>query len=227
INGVTMEVRQTNPVTIERGRFFSAEEARRGAQVAVLGKSVAEVLFERGNPVGKEILMGGQQFYVIGIYEEQGNFMGVQNMDNQMTIPMGAYQKVFGLDNDVTIVVKFPNEKVFQDGQYDVIGVVRRIRGLSPLEENNFAVNKPQAFEQAYSSMTFAIYGIGIFLTSLALFIGGIGVMNIMFVSVKERTKEIGIRKAVGAKSWEILLQFLIEAIIICLAGGAIGVLMS
>src|SRR5699024_10052014 len=137
------------------------------------------------------------------------------------------YQKVFGLDNDVTIVVKFPNGKVFQDGQYDVIGVVRRIRGLSPLEENNFAVNKPQAFEQAYSSMTFAIYGIGIFLTSLALFIGGIGVMNIMFVSVKERTKEIGIRKAVGAKSWEILLQFLIEAIIICLAGGAIGVLLS
>jgi putative ABC transport system permease protein len=104
---------------------------------------------------------------------------------------------------------------------------MRQIRGLDPLDDDDFAINKAALFEQEFQSMKMIIYGIGIFLTGLALFVGGIGVMNIMFVSVKERTKEIGIRKAVGAKSWEILLQFLMEAIVICLIGGLIGVLLS
>jgi putative ABC transport system permease protein len=104
---------------------------------------------------------------------------------------------------------------------------MRQIRNLDPLEDDDFAINKAALFEQQFQSMKVAIYGIGIFLTGLALFVGGIGVMNIMFVSVRERTKEIGIRKAVGAKSWEILLQFLMEAIVICLFGGLIGVVLS
>jgi len=104
---------------------------------------------------------------------------------------------------------------------------MRRIRKIDPREDVDFAINKPEAFRQQYQAMTGAIYGIGIFLTALSLFVGGIGVMNIMFVSVKERTKEIGIRKAVGAKYYEILLQFLIEAVIICFIGGLIGVGLS
>ena len=104
---------------------------------------------------------------------------------------------------------------------------MRQIRQLDIMEDNDFAVNKPELFKAEFDRMTSIIYLIGIFLTGLALFVGGIGVMNIMFVSVKERTKEIGIRKAVGAKSWEILFQFLIEAIVLCLIGGVIGVLLS
>lgn len=104
---------------------------------------------------------------------------------------------------------------------------MRRIRQLDAKAENNFAINKLDVFRQQYQMMTGAIYGIGIFLTGLSLFVGGIGVMNIMYVSVKERTKEIGIRKAVGAKSYQILLQFLIEAVAVCCLGGAVGVLIS
>jgi len=113
------------------------------------------------------------------------------------------------------------------DGEYEVIGAMRQIRGLDPMDSDDFAINQAALFEQEFQTMKMAIYGIGIFLTGLALFVGGIGVMNIMFVSVKERTKEIGIRKAVGAKSWEILLQFLMESIVICIVGGIIGVILS
>ena len=134
---------------------------------------------------------------------------------------------MYSLRSGIQLAVQFPNEEAMEDGEYEVIGAMRQIRQLDPLEENDFAINKAALFEQEFQGMKVAIYGIGIFLTGLALFVGGIGVMNIMFVSVKERTKEIGIRKAVGAKSWEILLQFLMEAIVICLVGGVIGVLLS
>jgi putative ABC transport system permease protein len=227
IEGATESVTRTNPVEVADGRFYSAEEARRGAKVAVLGSSVADVLFDREYPLGKEIRIAGQRFFVIGLLEKQGKFLGIEDTDNRISIPMEAFQQVFGSRGDVRIAVKFPDKETMSEGQYEIEGSMRRIRQLDPLEENDFAINKPEAFQQQYDAMTYAIYGIGIFLTSLALFIGGIGVMNIMFVSVKERTKEIGIRKAVGAKSWEILMQFLIEAVIICLAGGAIGVLLS
>ncbi len=225
IEGATRSIMQTNPVGIKKGRFFTRTEAQTGAQVAILGTSVVDALFEQGFPLGKEIRIKGQRFFVIGVYEEQGSFFG-RDRNNRITIPISAFHQIFG-EKNVQIAVKFPSEKAFQRGQYEIEGVMRRIRNLSPLEENDFAINKPEAFERAYNNMTFAIYGIGIFLTSLALFIGGIGVMNIMFVSVKERTKEIGLRKAVGAKSWEILFQFLIEAVIISLVGGIIGILLS
>lgn len=225
IEGATRSIMKTNPKDLKVGRFFTHTEARTGAPVAVIGTSIVDALFEQGFPLGKEIRIKGQRFFVIGVYEDQGSFFG-QDRNNIITIPIKAFQQIMGREN-IQIAVKFPNEKAFERGKYEIEGVMRRIRNLSPLEENDFAINKPEAFEKAYNNMTYAIYGIGIFLTSLALFIGGIGVMNIMFVSVKERTKEIGLRKAVGAKSWEILYQFLIEAVIICLAGGVIGILLS
>jgi putative ABC transport system permease protein len=123
--------------------------------------------------------------------------------------------------------VKFADAEMLEAGQYEVEGVMRRIRKLDPGAENDFAINKLDLFRQQYQVMTGAIYGIGFFLTGLALFIGGIGVMNIMFVSVKERTKEVGIRKAIGAKSSEIMYQFLVESVVICTFGGVIGVIIS
>ena len=114
-----------------------------------------------------------------------------------------------------------------QDGEFEVIGAMRQIRQLDPLEDDNFAINKAALFEEEVSGIKTAIYGIGVFLTGLALLVGGIGVMNIMFVSVTERTREIGIRKAIGATKKIILSQFLYEASVICLVGGLIGVLLS
>ena len=227
VHGATEGVTRTESIELDEGRFFTPEEARRGANVAIIGQSVIDVLFEYEYPLGKEIRVNGYKFIVIGMLKKQGKFLGLEDVDDRVMIPMTTYRNLFGARNNVRLTVKFPDETTMQEGQYEIEGLMRRIRGLDPMEDNDFAINKPEMFRQQYEAMTVAIYGIGIFLTSLALFIGGIGVMNIMFVSVRERTKEIGIRKAVGAKAWEILSQFLIEAVIICLAGGVIGILLS
>lgn len=227
LQGASESLAQTSTMDIEEGRFFTAEEERTGANVVVMGQSVSDALFEFEYPLGKQIRIAGQRFLVIGLLERQGSFLGLEDVDNQVIIPMTAFQEIYGTRVDVRLTVKFPDEEAQAEGEYEIEGLMRRIRQLDPMDDNDFAINKPEAFRQQYESMTFAIYGIGIFLTSLALFIGGIGVMNIMFVSVRERTKEIGIRKAVGAKAWEILGQFLIEATIICMIGGVIGVLLS
>lgn len=227
VHGATESINRTGSMDIEAGRFFTGEEERTGSNVVIMGQSVTDALFEFEYPLGKEVRIGGQRFMVIGLLERQGKFLGLEDVDNQVLIPMSAFREIYGSRTNVRLTVKFRDETAQQEGELEVEGIMRRIRQLDPLEENNFAVNKPQAFRQQYEAMTFAIYGIGIFLTSLALFIGGIGVMNIMFVSVRERTKEIGIRKAVGAKAWEIQGQFLIEAVIICIVGGVIGVLLS
>lgn len=225
--GATANVTHTSSMEIADGRFYTAEEGRSGANVVILGQSVSNLLFEFEYPLGKEVRIGGQKFLVIGILEKRGKFLGLEDVDNQVTVPLAAFQELYGSGNSLRLSVKFSSESALKEGQYEIEGIMRRILRQDPLEDNRFAINKPEAFRQQYEVMTGAIYGIGLFLTSLALFIGGIGVMNIMFVSVRERTKEIGIRKAVGAKAWEILMQFLIEAVIICLMGGVIGVLLS
>lgn len=227
LNGVTQSYFQTSGLDIENGRAFSESEVDRAARVVILGGSVVDVLFTNQDPLNKNVRIQGQRFTVIGTLERRGNFLGLEDTDNQMIIPITAYGTLYSLRYGIQLNVQFPDEETMGDGEYQVIGAMRQIRQLDPLEENDFSINKAALFEQEFKGMKLAIYGIGIFLTGLALFVGGIGVMNIMFVSVKERTKEIGIRKAVGAKSWEILLQFLMEAIVICLVGGVIGVILS
>lgn len=228
LSGVTQSHFQTAGLDIADGRAFSEAEVDRAARVVVLGSSVVDVLFPNNeDPLGKNVRINGQRFTVIGVLESRGSFLGLEDVDNQMIIPITAYGTLYSLRYGIQLAVQFPTEEAMVDGEYEVIGAMRQIRQLDPLEDDDFAINKAALFEQEFQSMKVAIYGIGIFLTGLALFVGGIGVMNIMFVSVKERTKEIGIRKAVGAKSWEILLQFLMEAIVICLVGGIIGVLLS
>lgn len=227
LNGATANYFQTAGLDIESGRAFNEAEENRGAKVVILGGSVADVLFPNSDPIGKQVRIRGQRFIVIGTLERQGNFLGLEDTDNRMVIPISAYATIYDLRWGIQLSVQFPSEEMLEDGEYEVIGAMRQIRGLDPLEDDDFAINQAALFEQEFQTMKVAIYGVGIFLTGLALFVGGIGVMNIMFVSVKERTKEIGIRKAVGAKSWEILLQFLIESIVICMLGGLIGVLLS
>ncbi len=227
VSGVTPDYSLTNTIDLEDGRFFTSEEYQANKRVVIIGASVEEVLFPQGNSIGKSVRIGGQRFEVIGKLAKQGNFLGMQNFDNQVLMPITSYGRIYGLRNGVTLQVKFPNEQALQEGEYELEGIMRRIRQLDAKAENNFAINKLDVFRQQYQMMTGAIYGIGIFLTGLSLFVGGIGVMNIMYVSVKERTKEIGIRKAVGAKSYQILMQFLIEAVAVCCLGGAVGVLIS
>jgi putative ABC transport system permease protein len=227
LSGATYTYFQTAGLNLADGRAFNEEEAQRGARVVVIGDGIADALFPDEDPLNKQVRIRGQRFIVIGVLERQGNFLGMENLDNQMVIPVTAMASIYDLRWNVQLSVQFPTEEALVDGEYEVIGAMRQIRGLDPLDDDDFAINQAALFEQEFQTMKVMIYGIGIFLTGLALFVGGIGVMNIMFVSVKERTREIGIRKAVGAKSWEIMLQFLMESIVICLLGGVIGVILS
>lgn len=227
LTGATAGYFQTSGAELETGRVFSPADVRSSARVAVIGASVAEALFPNEDPLDKTIRVRGRRFTVIGQMQAQGNFLGLEDMDNIVIVPIKAYGELYNLRWGIELSVQFADAASMEEGEFEVIGAMRQIRQLDPLEDDDFAINKAALFEEEISGIKMAIYGIGIFLTGLALLVGGIGVMNIMFVSVRERTREIGIRKAVGAKSWEILLQFLTEAVIICVIGGLIGVLLS
>lgn len=227
LRGVTASYLSTAAVELDRGRFFTDEEYRSARNVAVVGTGIAESLFGDRDPIGQSIRIGGQRYDVIGVLTKQGNFMGLESFDNQAILPATSFGRQYGFRRFVQIQVKFEDEARLEEGIYEIEGLMRRIRRLEPGVENDFSINRLDMFRQQYQALTGAIYGVGIFLTALALFVGGIGVMNIMFVSVKERTREVGIRKAIGARNSEILLQFLIEAIVICMFGGVIGTLLS
>jgi putative ABC transport system permease protein len=158
--------------------------------------------------------------------EQGGSTFGGPNFDRQVIIPISTFIKDFGgrRNSDVDISVKASTIAGMDDLEYEVIGEMRKIRKLKPAQGDNFSINKLDSLLGAFNNIVGAVLGIGLLVTSIALFVGGIGVMNIMFVSVTERTREIGIRKAIGAKRRSILMQFLFESAIICLVGGVIGI---
>jgi len=227
LNGASSNYLNIQGLDILSGRMFTENEVRSANKVAIIGVSIRDEFFEDSDPLGKQIRIGGQKFTVIGVLEKQGNFLGLGDADNRVIIPIDAYGQIYGLRFGVNIGVKFPNEEAMIDGEYEIEGLMRQVRKLDAAEENDFAINKPQAFEEQLAAFKSGLYFGGFVLVGLSLLIGGIGIMNIMFVSVRERTKEIGIRKAVGAKSWEILTQFLIEAVMICVVGGVFGVMLA
>ena len=222
IVGTTTDYMQTSNTTIEKGRFITQGENNSGSRVAVIGYDVAEELFENFDPIGEDVKIGSYKFRVVGVIEKQGKFLGLQSMDNQAIIPLGTFQRLFSRRGFFRLSVKVDKNNM-EEAEFEVRSIMRRIRGLRPDEQDNFAINKQEAFETTYNGIKLAIGGTGIFITVLSLVVGGIGIMNIMFVSVKERTREIGIRKAIGATRNVILSQFLIEAVLICLMGGLTG----
>ncbi|PSQ84003.1 MAG: ABC transporter ATP-binding protein [Bacteroidetes bacterium QH_2_63_10] len=228
VNGVGVQYPRIQSVDLQRGRFFSRDEARSARSVVVLGATVADELFPIGSPLGREIRVGGREFDVVGVLEKQGGGLFGNGLDGEVLIPFQAFEAQWGVrDRNVEVSVKIDPSASVAEGKTEIIGITRVERGLKPAEENNFEVIQRSDVQESFAPVKTGIYGVGIFLTALALVVGGIGVMNIMFVSVKERTQEIGIRKAVGAKKRTILLQFLIESIIICFIGGVIGVGLS
>ena len=226
LNGATSNFLNIQGLDITSGRMFTENEVRSANKVAIIGVSIKDEFFENIDPLGKQVRIGGQKFTVIGVLEKQGNFLGLGDADNRVIVPIDAYGQIYGLRYGVNIGVKFPNEEAMIDGEYEIEGLMRQIRNLDATDENDFAINKPQAFEEQLAILKEGFIG-GFVLVGLSLLIGGIGIMNIMLVSVRERTKEIGIRKAVGAKSWEILTQFLIEAVLICIVGGVVGITLA
>jgi putative ABC transport system permease protein len=221
-------VRTTN-FNFRRGRFFSSLESSGARNVAVLGSEVAAHLFERQNPLANEVKIDGIPFRVVGVLEKQGsNLLGNFNPDNQVYIPIGTVFKYFRRNRDtVTIVVRARNTEMLAATREEAIGLMRRVRGLMYDEKDDFSINEQEGLTENYNQVVGVIKIVGLFITGLSLLVGAIGIMNIMFVSVKERTKEIGIRKAIGAKRRTIMGQFLTEAAVICLMGGLIGLLLA
>ena len=222
--GSTADYGSTISVDFQDGRLFNPDEAKDGSQVCVLGIDVAEKLFPNRPALDQMVKIEGQPFRIIGVLAKQGSFLGLFSMDNQTIIPLNAYRKHFDVRNgEVQIRVKMKDKLHMDDAQEELIGAMRRVRGLIPGERDNFSVEQQQAFKQQLDPIKKGIALAGLFVTGLALFVGAIGIMNITFVSVKERTKEIGTRKALGARRATILLQFLIEAVSICFVGGVVG----
>lgn len=214
----------------EHGRFLSTYDVRFKRRVCVIGVTVREQLFGEVDPVNKKLRIGRSDFRVVGVMEKQGSagFFGGPDFDSQIFIPVTTFVKEFGGRNrSFAFAVKAPPGADVADFEYEVVGEMRKIRKLKPNEEDDFAINKMDSLLDAFNNVMGVVLMIGVAVTGISLFVGGVGVMNIMFVSVTERTAEIGIRKAIGAKRRAILLQFLIESSAICLIGGSIGVALS
>mgnify|MGYP001254640258 CR=1 FL=1 len=226
IFGTNQDYMETISSNISNGRFFTKNEDRSGARVTVIGDGIREAFFGDQNPIGEYIKIDDVKFRIIGVLEKQGKFLGLFSVDKQAILPFGAYKRIFSRRGWMRLSVKVPPEKL-DEGLDEITSVMRHIRGLKPNEKNDFAINQTKAFEKQYTALKVAIGGTGLFITLLSLIVGGIGIMNIMFVSVKERTREIGIRKAIGATSGMIMGQFLMEAVTICLFAGIIGILLA
>ena len=222
----TEDITRVANIELDAGRFYSADDDRNARPVAVIGQDVRDELFPVENPVGKTVRINGQRYTVIGVLAKQGKFLGLESFDRQVQIPVGTYIRFFG-DDGFAVQARARSAEDMALAQDELIGIGRGARGLDAREDDNFSVVRIDALREMVAATKATIYGVGLFLTALALVVGGIGVMNIMFVSVKERTREIGIRKALGAPRRAILLQFLIEAVVVCLIGGVIGVVVS
>lgn len=230
LHGSNVDYVKTTNFTFDQGRFYSEIESNSSRQVAILGSEIATELFPRGDAIDKTVKIGSKNYKVIGVLIEQGSFMlGPWNPDNRVYVPIGTIFKNFRLmhRSTVTIDVRAKSPALVEDTKIEAEGIMRKIRGLKYDEPNDFSVNQQDALVESYNSVVGVIQIAGLLITGLSLFVGAIGIMNIMFVSVRERTREIGIRKAIGAKRRTILAQFLMEASVICLAGGLIGLILA
>ena len=225
--GTTAPYAQMTGTEYKEGRLFNETEAESGAQVCVLGYDVAEALLPNRDPIGETVLISGQPFTVVGVFAKQGEFLGLFSFDNQVVIPLKAFQKHFSVRRGAEIRVKVVDKTRLAAARDELTGAMRRVRAQLPGERDNFSINEQEAFKAQLDPVKGTIATIGFVITGLALFVGAIGIMNITFVSVKERTKEIGTRKALGARRRSILMQFLIEAVSIALIGGVVGLVLT
>jgi putative ABC transport system permease protein len=223
IFGTTDQYQTTSGFAVAQGRFLTADEAEGGRPVCVIGNDVATNLFQRESPLGKKIKIGARRLEVIGVLEKRGSFLGMDSFDNRVIIPIQQLLIGYWRDPDFIVEVKVKDLVHLEDAKEELRGLMRKIRHIAPGDPDDFTINQQEQFITTFHKVTGTIATVGLLITGLSLFVGGIGIMNIMFVSVAERTREIGVRKAIGARRRSILLQFLIEAASICLLGGLLG----
>ena len=231
MQGISYEYNQISEVTVQHGRYFLPQEVDGSRSVAIIGSDIAESLFPNVlDPTGLTFKLRGLTFVVVGVTEKKGKglFDIAGNPDTKCLIPYGAFAKLFqSFKPSIDIVVKGrDSDEGLVELEAEITGLMRSRRGIRPVQEVNFAINRPEAATKAisgiFSVLTFAGWIIG----SFSMLVGGFGIANIMFVSVKERTNLIGIQKSLGAKNYFILFQFLFEAVLLSLVGGLVGLLL-
>jgi putative ABC transport system permease protein len=226
IIGVTASMVDIEDKTIGPGRFFLDAEVERSAKVAVIGTDIQDKFFPNQNPIGQTIKIRGVPLLIIGIEEKRGSFIG-DSMDRNIYIPFTLHNQIFSRSGGLQLHGKALNAEVFKDTIEDARQTLRNKRELLGSEEDTFSVVNTEEFASQMDQFTGAIAAVVLPITAIILVVGGIVVMNIMLVSVTERTFEVGLRKAIGATRKQILLQFLIESALLCMVGGFFGLILA
>jgi len=212
---------------IERGRFISAFDEEHARPVVVLGASISESLFPNADPLGETVRINGATYEVIGVFShDQGLFLG-PGVDIFAIIPMSKFRKQYPEAKELIMIFTVPKNVNVETAQAEVVQTMRRLRRVPADKENDFELSSPDFLSHLWNQLTGALVILTTVISSIGLLVGGIGVMNIMLISVTERTQEIGVRKAIGARKADVRLQFLFEAVVLTLIGGTIGILIG
>ncbi|HEX2060061.1 MAG TPA: ABC transporter permease [Thermoanaerobaculia bacterium] len=226
-SGTTSNMAELNNLDLEAGRFFTPTEERRSALVAVIGSDVREELFGRVDPIGRTIWIANQPMRVIGLLRKQGSVLG-QSQDKVQYIPISTWRKRFGVRDSVTIFVRAKNGVAGVETSMDDVRVILRSRRRTAFRADDpFATVTAEALQMLWRGISAGLFSLMILISGISLIVGGIVIMNIMLVSVVERTREIGVRRAIGATRQNIRRQFLTEAVLLSLGGGIAGVLLG
>ncbi|NCS89697.1 MAG: peptide ABC transporter permease [Ignavibacteria bacterium CG2_30_36_16] len=227
IAGVTLDAMKTNNWNVDYGRDFMTSDVQYSNDVCVLGKDIVEKIFPNLNPIGYTVRVDGYPLQVIGVLEEQPSLFG-NTRDNYVMVPITTFQSIYGRRSfSVNITVMSHSKEDYDEVIDAAIGYMRTLRKVQPGEENDFSIFSNETLISQVNDITSGVKIGAMVVSIIALLAAGVGIMNIMLVSVTERTKEIGIRKAIGARKMNILLQFLSEAVILCLFGGFIGIILG
>ncbi|MDD4602401.1 MAG: ABC transporter permease [Bacteroidales bacterium] len=226
IIGVTQDFDKVWKIDVADGRYFSPNEFASGKSIALIGAEIATGLFPDGNPIGKKLKVFGRNIEVVGVLKKDGeDFFGSSN-DRVIYLPVNYFKTLVDLrEMDATIIVKAKPMVTNEELRDELTGIMRSIRTLKPAAEDNFSINETDIITKGFDSLFKVIAMVGWIIGGFSLLVGGFGIANIMFVSVRERTNIIGIQKALGAKNYFILFQFLFEAIFLSLIGGIVGLL--
>jgi putative ABC transport system permease protein len=224
VRGTSEDYLAANGGGVQAGRFLVASDVELARPSVVLGMDVADQLFpgeKVEQMVGQRVLVAGRAFTVVGLLERQGKFLGMA-LDNIVLVPLSTFGRIFGTQRNIVLAVAAPPGKVpaLED---ELTAILRRARSVAPGRPDDFTLNRQDQLLKVYNGLTQALYGVAVGVGLITLIVGGIGIMNIMLVSVHERTREIGVRRALGARRGTILLQFLIESAVVAALGGAIG----
>ncbi|OJT21380.1 ABC transporter substrate-binding protein [Archangium sp. Cb G35] len=225
IKGATPEAVETSSLVVSQGRFLHGVDEQEERYVAVLGMDVADALFPKGTePLGGTVRIQDRPFTVVGLLQRRGSFLGLMSMDNIVYIPMSTFQNLYGKSRSLDVKVQALSGELMSQAEDEVTVLMRRRRGLNEGQPNDFELHTNESMTRMFNELSAVISAASFGVCLLSLLVGGIGILNIMLVSVTERTREIGIRKALGARKRRILGQFATEAVMLALVGGVLGV---